>query len=160
MCIDLAEQANIAVLRIFSDLCVGLKLVLQGERFVEGDQGKDKFEVDGLLVASDTVFVVEAKRCVRLEQVDQIRNTTNHVVNYWDKVKLRAPSANWPEVEECQVIRVLVAQYASPESIAAADAAAAACNAKIFVITDSSGEFEVIYPASGPNGWGHLSGRS
>jgi hypothetical protein len=140
------------VLRIFSEICADLKLVLKGEKFVEGDKSKNKFEVDGLLVASDTVFVVEAKKSIRLKHVDQVLKTTTHIVNYWDKVKLRAPSANWPKVEECQVIQVLVAPYASPEVVAAADAAAAAFNVKIFVITDSSGDFEIIYPASGRNG--------
>ena len=134
-------QANNAVMTIFSKLYADLKLVLEGVKFVEGDKGKDTFEVDGLLVASKAVVVVEAKIALRESHVDQVINTAGNITKYWSNVKLKAPDAGWPRIEECELIRVLVAPYASPQVIAAV----AGRTEKFVVITDSGDALQVTY---------------
>lgn len=134
-------QANRAVLTIFSKLYADLKLVLQGVSFVVGDKGKDKFEVDGLLLGSNVVVLVEAKRALRESHVDQVVNTAGNIIKYWDMVKLKAPDENWPRIEECELIRVLVAPYAAPQVIAAV----AKRNERFVIITDSGDTLRVIY---------------
>ncbi len=134
-------QANKGVLTVFSKLYPDLNLVLQGVSFVEGVKGKDKFEVDGLLLASNVVVVVEAKRALRESHVDQVVNTAGNMTKYWDAVKLKAPDAVWPRIEECKLIRVLVAPYASPQVIAAV----AKRNETFVVMTDSGDALRVAY---------------
>ena len=129
------------MLTIFSKLYPDLKLVLQGVSFVEGDKGKDKFEVDGLLLASNVVVLVEARRALRESHVDQVVNTAGNITKYWDMVKLKDPDAVWPRIEECELIRVLVAPYASPQVIAAVSKR----NERFVVMTDSGDALRVTY---------------
>ena len=60
------------MLTIFSKLYPDLKLFLQSVSFVEGVKGKDKFEVVGLLLASNVVVLGEAERALRESHVDQM----------------------------------------------------------------------------------------
>ena len=144
------EQANKDVLTIFSKMFVGLKLVLECESFVEGDKGRDEFEVDGLLVAANAVIIVEAKRSLREEHVHQVLQTANNVTKYWEAVKLRARDADWPRIEECEIIQVLVAPYASPQVMASVTER----KEKFVVITDSGETFRVTYTSPELNNLG------
>ena len=140
------EQANKAVHKIFSPSINDLELVLEGKSFIMGDKGEDKFEIDGLFVSSKRVLVVEAKRSLREGHVDQIQRTAGNVTKYWEDVKLSAPQASWPNIDEIEMIRVLVAPYASSEVIAAVSK----CKERFFVVTESGDNFDIVYPALQP----------
>ena len=56
-------------------------------------------------------------------------------------VKPKAPDADWQRIEECELIRVLVAPYASPQVIAAV----AKRNERFVVMTDSGDALRVTY---------------
>lgn len=128
------------MLMIFPKLYPDLKLFLQSVSF-EGVKGKNKFEVrvDGLLLASNVVVLVEAKRALRESHVDQVVNTAGNIAKNWDVVKLKAPDADWQRIEECELIRVLVAPYTSAQVIAAKR------NERFVVMTDSGDALRVTY---------------
>ena len=73
--------------------------------------------------------------------MDQVVNTAGNITKYWDMVKLKDPDAVWPRIEECELIRVLVAPYASPQVIAAVSKR----NERFVVMTDSGDALRVTY---------------
>jgi hypothetical protein len=138
------DQANIAVESIFSKRYKNLHIVLEGEKFVEGEKGVDKFELDGLLVSPDVILIVEARKSLREEHVEKIVSTAENAVKYWEKVRLRANGFQLPSVHEREVIRVLVAPVAPSEVISAVDKR----TEKFCVIVDSGNAFDIVHDSS------------
>ena len=127
-----------------------MEVALQGESFTEGEKGKDKFEIDGLLVARESkiVLVVEAKKSLRDYHVEQVLSTARNTTLYWDKVVLRSATVVLPKIEECELVHVLVAPYAAPQILAAV----ANHDEKFVVITESDDNFGILYCSAGLQG--------
>jgi len=99
----LKKLANKAVNKICSEKYENLEVVLEGEKFVEGEKGVDKFELEGLLVSPDANLIVEAKKSLREEHAMKIVSTAENALKYWDKIRLRA-NGQLPSVQERAVI--------------------------------------------------------
>ncbi len=133
------------MLRIFSDAYADMKMALEGKKF---DMGADKFEIDGLLVGSQSkiIAVVEAKTSLREDGIGQVLCTARNMTKYWDSVStvLKSSSVDCPHIENCELIHVLVAPYASPEILTSV----AARKEKFLVITDPCNNFRIVHDST------------